>query len=75
MDSLGSVLINREIGDLIMNAASWIVLFILVMIVGFILYRIVKRTKNGMPPTCGKFRKLLCFCRFVYLDKAFYLHD
>lgn len=53
MDSLGSVLINREIGDLIMNAASWIVLFILVMIVGFILYRIVKRTKNGMPPTCG----------------------
>ncbi|MDD6136840.1 MAG: FeoB-associated Cys-rich membrane protein [Lachnospiraceae bacterium] len=36
-----------------MNAASWIVLFILVMIVGFILYRMVKRTKNGMPPTCG----------------------
>ena len=53
MDSLGSVLINRQIGDLIMNAASWIVLFILVMIVGFILYRMVKRTKNGMPPTCG----------------------
>lgn len=36
-----------------MNPASWIVLLVLVLIVGFILYRMVKRTKNGMPPTCG----------------------
>lgn len=36
-----------------MNLASWILLIIIVLIVVGIITSMVKKSKNGMPPTCG----------------------